>query len=90
MIQEIFEYRVFLLLSPLKLEKVFCLYEVKPTSLLFHKGTFLELLEPYILKDMLGALAPEVSKQSLSNLSKYVTFSCFYNCAHSTGHASSC
>lgn len=24
-------------------------------------GTFLELLEPYILKDMLGCLPPEVS-----------------------------
>lgn len=29
--------------------------------LLVHLDTFLELLEPYILRDMLGSLPPEVS-----------------------------
>jgi len=34
-------------------------------ALLHGAGTFLELLEPYILKDMLGALPPEVGIHSV-------------------------
>jgi hypothetical protein len=39
-------------------------------ALLHGAGTFLELLEPYILKDMLGALPPEVMQALVEHYSQ--------------------
>lgn len=38
----------------------------------YEKGTFLEHLEPYILKDMLGCLPPEVCKHLWNTIEKRV------------------
>eukprot|EP01018_Ginkgo_biloba_P013146 Gb_27586 [translate_table: standard] len=58
----------------------FCVH-IKKTDVLFesvfskfvgvhHGGTFLELLEPYILKDMLGGLPPEVMQALVEHYSR--------------------
>ncbi|GLJ14759.1 hypothetical protein SUGI_0239380 [Cryptomeria japonica] len=58
----------------------FCVH-IKQTDVLFnsvfskfvgvqHGGTFLELLEPYILKDMLGGLPPEVMQALVEHYSR--------------------
>ncbi|MQM01056.1 hypothetical protein Taro_033804, partial [Colocasia esculenta] len=57
----------------------FCIH-IKRTDILFddifsrftaaeHEGTFLEILEPYILKDMLGSLPPEIMQALVEHYS---------------------